>query len=166
VPNTDFQSSEERILFEWTSFERPQKKWSKEFYSSVIVMAFLASVILFFIEGIMPVLVIWALVFMLWAMSRTEPRMEKYAISSWGLKTKDRIYRFESMNNFWFESKWGGRLMRINLVGAPWHLVIVINSEDENKIRKLMIEETIYQEPPVTWSDRLVKWLGEKIPLE
>ena len=166
VPNTDFHSSEERVLFEWTSFERPQKKWSKEFFSSVIVMAFLASVILFFIEGIMPVLVIWALVFMLWAMSRTEPRMEKYAVSSWGLKTKDRIYRFESMNNFWFESKWGGRLMRINLAGAPWHLVIVINSEDEDKIRKLMIEEVMYQEPPVTWSDRLVKWLGEKIPLE
>lgn len=129
-------------------------------------MAFLASVIFFFIEGVMPVLVIWAMVFMLWAMSRTEPRMEGYAISSWGLKTKERTYRFDAMNYFWFENKWGSRLMRINLSGAPWHLVIVINKEDENNIRKLMLESVVYQEPPVTWSDRLVKWLGDKIPLE
>lgn len=164
--NSDPQNPEETILFDWESYERPQKKWSKEFYSSVIVMAFLASIILYFIEGVMPVLVIWAMVFMLWAMSRTEPRMEKYAISSWGLKTKERTYRFETMNQFWFESKWGGRLMRINLEGAPWHLVIVISTENEDKIRKLMLAHVPYQEPPVTWSDRLVKWLGDKIPLE
>ena len=166
MPDTDLQNPEETILFEWNSYERPQKKWSKEFYSSVIVMAFLASVIFYFIEGIMPVLVIWAMVFMLWAMSRTEPRMERYAISSWGLKTKDTTYRFETMNNFWFENKWGGRLMRINIAGAPWHLVIVINSESEEKIKKLMLQNVTYQEPAVTWSDRLVKWLGDKIPLE
>jgi len=166
VPNTEPQNREESIIFEWTSYERPQKKWSKEFYSSVIVMAFLTSVILYFIEGVMPVLVIWAMVFMLWAMSRTEPRLEKYAISTWGLKTKERIYRFETMNNFWFESKWGGRLMRINLIGAPWHIVIVINPESEDKIRKLMLQNVTYQEPVVTVVDRIVKWLGDKIPLE
>lgn len=166
MPETALKNPEETLLLEWTSYERPQKKWSREFYSSVIVMAFLASVIFYFIEGIMPVLVIWAMVFMLWAMSRTEPRLENYALSSWGLKTKERTYRFETMNNFWFESKWGGRLMRINLVGAPWHLVIVINSEDENKIRKLMLEYVAFQAPAITWSDRLVKWLGDKIPLE
>lgn len=166
MPDIDFQNPEESILFEWNSYERPQKKWTKEFYSSVIVMAFLASIIFYFIEGIMPVLVIWAMVFMLWAMSKTEPRIEKYAISTWGLKTKDKTYRFEEMNNFWFETKWGGRLMRINLVKIPWHLVIVIDSEHEDTIRKLMLSSVTYQEPAVTWSDRMVKWLGDKIPLE
>ena len=129
-------------------------------------MAFLASIILYFIEGIMPVLVIWAMVFMLWAMSRTEPRLEKYAISSWGLKTKERTYRFEEMTNFWFETKWGGRLMRINLARIPWHIVIVINTETEDQIRKLMLQYVPYEEPVITWIDRLVKWLGDKVPLE
>lgn len=166
MPDINPNSPEEKILFEWISFERPQKKWSREFYSSVIVMAFLASIILYFIEGVMPVLVIWALVFMLWAMSRTEPRQEKYALSSWGFKTIDRTYRYEAMNQFWFETKWGGRLLRINLAGAPWHLVIVINPEDEDKIRKIMLESVTLQAPPITWIDRLAKWLGDKVPLE
>jgi hypothetical protein len=56
--------------------------------------------------------------------------------------------------------------MRLNLEGAPWHLVIVINSETEDKIRKLMLQQVAYQEPPITWVDRLIKWFGDKIPLE
>lgn len=166
MPNPDQLKNEEISLFEWEAYERPQKKWSKEFYSSVIVMAFLASIIFYFIEGIMPVLVIWAMVFMLWAMSRTEPRIEKYSLTTWGLKTKERLYRYEEMNNFWFESKWGGRLLRINLIGAPWHIVIVINHENEDKIKKIMVQEIVFQEPQITMIDRMVKWLGEKIPLE
>lgn len=114
----------------------------------------------------MPVLVIWSMVFMIWAMSRTEPRMENYTLSSWGLRTKERVYRYEDMNYFWFETKWGGRLMRINLAGAPWHLVVVIDLESEKEIKKIMMERVLFQEPPVTWSDRVVRWLGDKIPLE
>ncbi len=166
MPETPRDTHEERTLLEWTAYERPQKKWSKEFYSSVIVMAFLASVIFYFIEGFMPVLVIWSMVFMLWAMSRSEPRTEKYLLTSWGLKTIERTYRYDSMTAFWFETKWGGRLMRINLAQAPWHIVIVTDSSKENQIKKIMLERTIYQEPPVTWLDRLTKWLGDKIPLE
>lgn len=166
MPNTERQSFDEKILLEWEAYERPQKKWSKEFYSTVVVMAVLASIIFYSIEGFMPVLVIWSLVFMLWAMSRTEPRLEKYAVSSWGLKTQDRIYRFESINQFWFETKWGARLMRINLAQAPWHIVLLIDPEKEKKIKELMLQKTIYQEPPITWIDRLVKWMGEKLPLE
>lgn len=166
MPNTDEISREEKILLEWSAFERPQKKWSKEFYSSVIVMAILASIILYFIEGLMPVLVIWAMVFMLWAMSRTEPRIEKYALTSWGLRTVERTYRYETMSVFWFETKWGGRLLRINLIGAPWHIVIVIDPEKEAQIKKALIERIIYQVPPVTWMDKVVKWFGDKVPLE
>ncbi len=166
MPNQNFSNSEELVLIEWSAFERPQKKWSKEFYSSVIVMAFLASVIFYFIEGIMPVLVILAMLFMVWAMSRTEPRTERYAISSWGLKTQERTYRFDDMTSFWFETKWGARLMRINLAGVPWHIVILIDLEKENSIKKIMTERIIYQEPVVTWLDKLVKWMGDKVPLE
>ena len=86
----------EKIIFEWESYERPHKVWTKEFYSSVIVIAFLVSVILFFIEGVMPVFVVWALVFMMWAMSRTEPLVTKNTMTTWGIR---------SVNNFYFFAK-------------------------------------------------------------
>jgi hypothetical protein len=166
VPKIETQDLDEKIVFEWEAYERPHKKWSKEFYSTVIVLAFLVSVILFFIEGYMPVLVVWSMVFMLWAMGKTDPRKEKYAITTWGLKLPERTYRLTEMSNFWIESKWGSRLLRINLSGAPWHLVVVINEEDESQIKNLILAGVIYQTPQVTWSDRMGKWLGEKMPLE
>jgi len=70
------------------------------------------------------------------------------------------------MSVFWFETKWGGRLLRINLIGAPWHIVIVIDPEKEAQIKKILIEKIIYQVPPVTWMDKVVKWFGDKVPLE
>lgn len=166
MPNVIKSTHEEKNLIEWDAFERPQKKWGKDFYSTVIVMAILASIIFYFIDGIMPVLVIWSLVFMLWAMSHTEPRKEHYGLTSWGLRTAEGIYRYEDMSAFWLETKWGGRLLRINLRHAPWHIVIVIDSEKENSIRKNLLDNVPYQEPPITWLDRVVKWLSEKIPME
>ncbi|KKT40496.1 hypothetical protein A3K29_00865 [Candidatus Collierbacteria bacterium RIFOXYB2_FULL_46_14] len=156
----------EKILLEFEAYDRPHKVWSKEFYSSVIVIAFLVSIIFYFIEGFMPVLVIWALVFMLWAMAKTEPRLIKTELTSWGLKSQEKTYRFEEMASFWFETKWGTRLMRINLAVVPWHLVVVLDPNKEDDLKKHMLERVIFQEPAVTWVDRALKWVGEKMPLE
>ena len=156
----------EKIIFEWESYERPHKVWTKEFYSSVIVIAFLVSVILFFIEGVMPVFVVWALVFMMWAMSRTEPLITKNTMTTWGIRSVNKFYDFAKMGNFWMETKWGTRLLRVNLVESPWHVVFVISKENEEKIKEEMSKVVPFMEPEPTVMDRMVKWLGEKIPLE
>ena len=156
----------EKKIFEWESFDRPHKVWSKEFYSSVVVIAFLVSVILFFIEGLMPVVVVWALVFMLWAMNRTEPKMTVSTMTTWGLRSVDKLYAFSEMSHYWFETKWSTRLLRINLEKAPWHVVFVVNEKDEEKIKEEMNKVVPYMEPAPTAMDKFTKWLGEKVPLE
>jgi hypothetical protein len=163
---TELRDLSERVLVDFEAYDRPHKVWSKEFYSSVIVIAFLVSVILYFIEGMMPVFVIWALVFMLWSMARTEPRLVKTEVTTWGLRAQGKTYRYEEMTHFWFETKWGSRLMRINLSGMPWHLVVVIDPKMEEDLKKTISQMVIYSEPDTTWVDRALKWVGEKIPLE
>ena len=153
-------------MFEWTAMDRPHKVWSKDFYSTVVVLAFLVSVIMFFIEGILPVLVVWAVVFALWQMNKVEPKNEVYTITTWGIRTKERTYRWEEMSSFWFEDKWGSRLLRIITNRVPWQLILVVNKDDEEKIKKLVVENVTYEVPKATWVDRIVKWLGDKIPLE
>ncbi len=157
---------EEKVLFEWSAMDRPHKVWSKDFYSTVIVMAFLISVILFFIEGLLPVMVVWAVVFMMWSMNKVQPQKTDYAITTWGLRMKEGAYRFEEMNLFWFEDRWGSRLLRIYVTRMPWQLVIVINKEDEEEIRKLLVRSVAYEVPTPSMMDKAVKWLGEKMPLE
>ncbi len=151
---------------EWESYERPHKVWTKEFYSSVIVIAFLVSVILFFIEGVMPVFVVWALVFMMWAMNRTEPLKTKNTMTTWGLRSVNKFYDYQKMSNFWLETKWGTRLLRINLFESPWHVVFVISKEIEEKLKSDMSKVVPFMEPEPTAMDKFTKWLGEKVPLE
>ena len=156
----------EKKFFEWEGYDRPHKIWSKEFYSSVIVIAFLVSVILFFIEGVMPVVVVWALVFMLWAMNKTEPQLTTSVMTNWGLRSVNKLYDFQKINNFWFETKWGTRILRVNLSEAPWHVVFVINEKDEEKIKNELVRFVPFFEPEQTAMDRFTKWLGDKVPLE
>jgi len=157
---------EEKAVFEWKAMDRPHKVWSKDFYSTVIVLAFLVSVIMFFIEGVLPVLVVWAVVFAMWQMNKVVPGEEEYAITTWGIRTKERTFRWEEMNTFWFEDKWGSRLLRVLTTRVPWQLILVIDPSTEETIKKLMVENVVYEVPKVTWMDKLVKWFGEKLPLE
>ena len=154
------------MLFQWKALDRPNKIWSKDFYSTVIVLAFLVSVILFFIEGILPVIVVWAVVFMMWSMNRLPPQETEYSITNWGITTKDGTYRWEEMNIFWFEEKWSNRLLRISTNRLPWQLILVIKRDDEDKLKQILTQYVAYEVPKSTWSDRVVKWLGDKIPLE
>ena len=154
------------MVFEWKAMDRPHKQWSKDFYSTVIVLAFLVSVIMFFIEGLLPVLVVWAAVFAMWQMNKVQPKEEEYAITVWGIRTKERTYRWEEMSTFWFEDKWGSRLLRVLTSRVPWQLIVVIKKEDEDRIKQIMMENVAYEVPKQTWIDKMVKWFGEKMPLE
>jgi hypothetical protein len=70
------------------------------------------------------------------------------------------------MNTFRFEDKWGSRLLRVLTTRVPWQLILVIDPSIEETIKKLMVENVVYEVPKVTWMDKLVKWFGEKLPLE
>lgn len=166
MANEETNDLVEKPLLEFEAYERPHKVWTREFYSSVIVIAFLVSVILYFIEGLMPVVVIWTLVFMLWAMAKTEPRKIKTALTTFGLKSSNKTYRYEEMDSYWLETRLGSRLLRINLSMVPWHIVTVIDPDKEVEIRKIVGERVLYQEPAVTWLDKAMKWVNEKMPLE
>jgi hypothetical protein len=162
----EMDMGEEKVLHTWKSVERPFKKWSKEFYSTVIVLAVLVSIIFFFIEGLMLVMVIWAVVFMAWAISRTEPGTREHKITDKGIRTGGVLYRWETMLVYWLEEKWDKKLLRVLLNKFPGQLVLVYDKGEEKKIREVMSRFVLLEKPEATWTDRVVKWFGEKLPLE
>lgn len=160
-------SVDEKVLLTWRSEERLYKTRGKEFYSTIVVLAVLVSVILFFIEGIMPALVVWAIVFVIWATSKTPPVETEHQITSWGIRTSGKLYRFSQMTIYWLEEKWSKAVLRVLLTSFPGQLVLLVNKDDEAKIKKILSEnQVLMQKPEPTWTDTLVKWFGEKIPLE
>ncbi len=158
---------DEKVLLTWRSEERLYKTRGREFYSTIIVLAVLVSVILFFIEGIMPALVVWAVVFMIWATSKTPPIETEHQLTSWGIRTSGKLYRYSQMTIFWLEEKWNKTILRVLLLSFPGQLLLLVNKEDEVKIKKILSDnQVIMQKPEPSRMDNLVKWFGEKIPLE
>jgi len=162
----DSIGGEEKTLFAWKALERPHKQWGKELFSTVVVLAILVSIILFFIEGIMPVLVVWAAVFMMWVSYKIKPGLTKHKITSWGVRTGDNLYRWEAMRVFWFEEKWGIVLLRIILNRRLGQLILVCNKEEKGKIKDILKNHMPLERPRPSAVDKMVKWFGEKLPLE
>lgn len=156
---------EERVLFSWTADERPFEKKGKEFFSTVVVLALLISIILYFIEGVMPVLVVWAIVFMVWAVYRTEPGKVKNALTNRGLVTGENFYDWGVMESFWFEGRGGQKLLRVLLNKFPGQIIVVCSVEEEGKVEELMKKYVRKNKPKDGWSDRAVKWMKKKMPL-
>lgn len=158
--------TEEKLLFGWQAPGRLFKTRGKEFYSTILVLAVLLSVIMFLIEGIMPVFLIWSIVFLVWVLSKTKPAEVEYKITSWGLRSDGQLYQWEEMNVFWIEEKNKELVLRILLTRKfPGQLVAILNQGDENKVAELMKRRVRLEKPAATMTDKVARWLSEKVPL-
>lgn len=159
--------TEEQLLFTWRADSRVFKARGKEFYSSVIVLALLVSVIMFFIEGLMPVFLIWSVVFMIWVLSKTPPVKVTHKLTNWGIRTDDTLYHYNEMVSYWFEDRGEQMLLRVLLRNrVPGQLLFVMDAVDQPKVREILTSRARLEKPAPGWTDKLVKWLGDKIPLE
>lgn len=159
--------TEEQNFLVWQADGRLYKKRGKDFYSTVVVLAILISIILFFIEGLMPVLLVWSVVFVIWVTSKTPPTVVTHKITSWGIRTDDELFQYGEMTCYWFEEKWGKQIVRVLLKRIfPGQLMMLVENSEVEKVRQILSQYLVLQKPKDTWTDRAVKWLGEKIPLD
>src|ERR1700690_777652 len=76
----------ERELLVWTAPARPFKRHDRQFYTTVFAIAGIISLVLFLAEGLMPVVLIVALVFLYYVLSTVPPENIEYKITSKGVK--------------------------------------------------------------------------------
>jgi len=164
--NGDPLETEEQLLLSWRSWGRLFKPKGKEFYSTMLVLALLLSAIMFLIEGVMPVFLIWSIVFVIWVLSKTKPVEVIHKLTAWGIRSDEQLYRYEEMENFWVEEKGGEMVLRVLLRRRfPGQLVLIVNRGDEEKIAKVLKRFVRLEKPAATWTDKTARWLSEKVPL-
>ncbi len=163
--------AEEKVLVSWKSLEKPITKRGKDFYSTVLVLAVLVAIVLFFIEGIMPVLVVAAIVFVVFASSKAQPNMTEHVITNQGIVTGGQKYLWGELIVYWIKKTGGGEWIHIAKTRRwPTQLVMITPKEDEGtttkEIRMVVARYLPYEEPKETFIDRAMRWLSEKMPLE
>jgi len=154
---------EEEVL-SWRAPERPFMRRTRDFYVTLISMATLLGVLLFIIEGIMPVLLVAALVFLFWVLSTYEPHEIDYSITTFGIKIAGKRTDWDRMGRFWVTQRLNAKLLVIELYTMPGRLELVITDELEPKIVTALSEYLVNEEVAPGAFDKAAHWVSRRLP--
>lgn len=169
--NEKTRFEEEKELVRWKSEERLHQERSRDFYSTIMVLGVLVGIIFFFIEGIMPVLLVAAIVFVVFAISKTPPGMVEHVVTNKGVVSGGNKYSWEDMDAFWFEEKGKRTQVRV-LMPRKWpgQLIMMLPAGDlepnKESLKVIFLNYLPLEKPQETILDRIVDWFKRKVPLE
>jgi len=156
-----------KSLLTWKAPERPFKKRSRDYFTTAGAIVFLLGVILFFLKEWLLIMVMIALLFVAYIMSTVEPRKIEHQITSQGIVTGDKKYKWEDLERFWFMERWGQKVLHVEKsAGIPRQLILLLGEANQSQIKKLLSEHLTLEEPEKTWIDNASDWVSRRVPLE
>jgi uncharacterized membrane protein len=157
----------EKILLEWAAPSRPYKIRSREFYTTILSIAFLLGVILLLLKEFLLIGVIMAFAFLSYVLATYKPDDAKHQITTLGIRTDDKLYPWDQLTNFWLKKQWDQEVIICKTITAlPGVILLVVDAEKREKILKEIGNMIPLVKPTDSFVDKASKWLGNKIPLE
>lgn len=159
----------EETLVEWDAPARPFKKRHRQFFSTIVVIAILVSLILFFAGQVLSVAVVISVVFLVYVTAVVPPQKLHYKLTNYGIYVEKEAFSWLGMGRFWFDKKSDQRVLEIELYGFPGRLTFVLiegQTPREEDLEKVLSEVLIKEKPPLSNYEKVANWLKEKIPLE
>jgi len=154
-------------LLVWKAPARPFKKRSKEFFSTVAAIVFLLVVILFFIKEWLLIGVIIAFMFVSYVLATVPPEEIEHKITTRGVKTGEKFYKWQFFTRFWFSQKWGSEILHVETALVfPRQLQLLLKDKKQDEVKKVMEKYLLFEKPKKTSLDKAAQWLQEKVPLE
>lgn len=159
---------EEKILFEWEALERPYQRKDREFWTTVLSVLGLVCLILFFVKEWFLIAAIIALVFLYYVLTTVPPQKAKYKITTKGFYiTPSQRIDWDLLRRFWFDQKWGHRLLHLETwLNFPRVVSVVITEKDEKKISQTLEKYLPQEESSPNFLDKFSAWLAKKFPFE
>jgi len=161
------RTANEEVLFaEWTAPARLFKKRDREYFVNIAAIVFLLSVILVFAREFVLIATMLSIVFLVYVLSTVPPEDVKHRITSLGIESAGRFYRWEQLADFWFEEQWGQHVMIVRPY-LTTQLIILLGSQEQKKVQEYVARHIPFREVPQrSWMDNAARWITEKIPLE
>lgn len=157
----------EGVLFSWRGPVRPFKARGKQFFSTVILIAVLLSIIGYVLEGTMVVFLVWAVVFLVFVLFTIPPEEITYTITNKNIVIADKKHPIESATRFWITERWGSTLLIFEIPNQfPGRLELVLAGIDKNNVKKQLEEYITYEERAPGFADRTASWLSKKLYLD
>lgn len=160
--DTTPQYQAEKELFSWNAPARSFQKHSHEYWIKFMTIASIFAVILYIIEGLMPVLLIIALIFLYYVLSTVEPEPIRYSITNAGLKIGNSTTEWPYITQFWFSKRANDELIIFQTTYLPGRLELV-SPADKEKLKKILLRYIPEEEKPPNRFDRAADWLSNKL---
>jgi len=159
---------EGRVLFSWEASARPFKKRNREFFTTVAIIVFLICLILIFAGQWFLVAAILSLTFLIYVLSTVSPETVKNEIKESGVKNAGNFYKWDDLSRFWFEDRYGERVLMIETNKGVFSLMaLVLVGVDEEKIKKFLKDKIKFRAVVEKNSlDHASEWIGKRITFE
>ncbi len=158
------KKEEERDLVTWNAPARPFKRRNREFWVTTIAIAAVVGLVLFLVEGFMPVILVVSVVFLFYVLSTVPPEDIEYKVTTRGIKVAGKRTDWGAMNRFWFSRRFDSDLLIIETLNLPGRLEVVIIPGKKEEIKKAIAEYLVHEEVPGSGLDRAANWFSKKMP--
>lgn len=154
----------ERVLVSWRAPARPFKRRNREFYVTIIAISAIVGLILFLVEGFMPVILIISLVFLFYVLSTVEPEEIEYKVTNKGIKIADKTTEWAFIARFWFSRRFDNEILVLETSNLAGRLEIVIGQDKKGEIRKHLQSYISEEKTSPSGLDRAANWFAKKLP--
>jgi hypothetical protein len=154
------------LVLSKNNFFWSDKRLNKEVFSTLLAGAFLLGIILFFIDGAIPVLALISLVFLIYVMGTVPPGQITHTITNWGIESEGKAYPWEAFTRYWIQGAGHNRMLVVEtLYSWPRHLRFLLGEVDEKQLSAVLNDHLVEDKPAPNWLDKSSKWLESKVRL-
>lgn len=154
----------EKELVTWVAPARPFKRADREFYVTIFATAAIVGLVLFLVEGWMPVVLLISIIFLFYVMTTVPPDNIEYKITSLGIKIAGRLTEWNYLVRFWFSRRFDHELLVFETSHVPGRIEFVITPENKEEIKKALVRYIPEEQAPPSYLDKAANWLASKIP--
>ena len=157
----------ENILLEWSAPSGPYKERTREFYTTILSIAFLLGVILLLLKEFLLIGVIMAFAFLSYVLATHHPDNVTHQLTISGIFTDQKLYKWDELTHFWLKKQWSQEVVICKTVKSiPGVILLVLDPAKKTNILKIISTKLPEETPTDSFVDKASRWLGNKIPLE
>lgn len=157
-----------QTLLAWKTVSRPFRKKDRSYYTTVIILIALISLIAFLAGERLLIGVLLALLFLIYVLNFVNPEEIDYKLSTQGITIGDHFYHWWELDSFWFSEKDNFKILNVlTKIRFPGQLIIVLGDVPQEEVKRVCARFLPFHE--IAPKSTLEKWsetLQKHFPLE
>ena len=157
----------EEVVLEWEAPNRVYKSRTREYYSSIAIIVFLLSVLLYFANQYALIAVTISIGFLSYVFAAVPPTPVINQITTYGVRIGKKLYPWDTLNRFWTTLRFDTTVLHIEHNDQLFRRITLIVPQDiEVDVLSALALILPAERPEPTFIERAGEWLQEKFPLE